>query len=233
MTPRVTTADESPPVSRETTPRPALEAYYARFLQNENTAEFIRTVSQRYTLPSLVRLIACGNYVSRRAAAFAITFLGDYSHNAVLGEALRDSDRGVRMLADNGIRQLWRRDGNAAQQRRLAELMRMNTSCLYEECLPAVSDFIEEAPWFSEAWNQRAIARFALEQFEESANDCHQALELNPYHFPAAVGMAHSYLEMEDPFAALECFRRALMLNPDLEEVRVQISYLERTLEGK
>jgi tetratricopeptide (TPR) repeat protein len=45
--------------------------------------------------------------------------------------------------------------------------------------------------------------------------------------------MAHSYLEMEDPFAALECFRRALALNPDLEEVRVQISYLERTLEGK
>jgi tetratricopeptide (TPR) repeat protein len=109
----------------------------------------------------------------------------------------------------------------------------MNVSALYEECLEAVKEFIEEAPWFAEAWNQQAIARFALEQFEDSANDCHQTLELNPYHFPAVVGMAHSYLEMEDPFAALDCFRRALALNPDLEEVRVQISYLERTLEGK
>jgi tetratricopeptide (TPR) repeat protein len=220
-------------VSRDSTPRPALEACYARFLQDENTAEFIRAVAQRYTLPSLVRLITSGNYVSRRAAAFAITFLGDYSHNVVLGEALHDGDRGVRMLADNGIRQLWRRDGNAAQQRRMAELMRMNVSGLYEECLEAVGEFLEEAPWFAEAWNQRAIARFAVEQFAESANDCHQTLELNPYHFPAAVGMAHAYLEMEDPFAALECFRRALALNPDLEEVRVQINYLERTLEGK
>lgn len=220
-------------MSRDSNPRPALELRYARFLQDENTAEFIRAVSQQYTLPSLVRLISGGNYVSRRAAAFAIAFLGDYSHNSVLGDALHDDDRGVRMLADNGIRQLWRRDGNAAQQRRLAELIRMNVSALYEECLEAVKEFIEEAPWFAEAWNQQAIARFALEQFEESANDCHQTLELNPYHFPAVVGMAHSYLEMEDPFAALECFRRALALNPDLEEVRVQISYLERTLEGK
>jgi len=220
-------------VSRDSIPRPALELCYARFLEDENTAEFIRAVSQRYTLPSLVRLITSGNYVSRRAAAFAITFLGDYSHNGVLGEALHDPDRGVRMLADNGIRQLWRRDGNAPLQRRLAELTRMNVSSLYEECLEAVDEFIDESPWFAEAWNQRAIARFALEQFEESANDCHQCLELNAYHFPAAVGMAHSYLEMEDPFAALECFRRALKINPDLEEVRVQINYLERTLEGK
>jgi tetratricopeptide (TPR) repeat protein len=178
-------------------------------------------------------LLMHGGYVSRRAAAFAITFLGDYSHNAVLGEALRDQDRGVRMLADNGIRQLWRRDGNTAQQLRLAELMRMNTSGLYDECLPAVSEFLEESPWFAEAWNQRAIALFALKRFDESANDCHQTLELNPYQFAAAIGMAHCYLEMEEPIAALECFRRAILLNPDLEEVRVQIDYLERTLEGK
>lgn len=226
-------ADESRIVSRDSQPRPSLEAIYGRFLEDENTAGFIRAVAQRYSLPALVRLLTHGGYVSRRAAAFAITFLGDYSHNAMLGEALRDPDRGVRMLADNGIRQLWRRDGNAAQQRQLAELMRMNTSGLYDECLPAVSEFLEEAPWFAEAWNQRAIALFALKRFEESANDCHQTLELNPYQFAAAIGMAHCYLEMEEPIAALECFRRAISLNPDLEEVRVQIDYLERTLEGK
>lgn len=220
-------------MSRDLHRRPSLEAIYSRFLDDENTAAFIRSVAQRYSLPSLVRLLSHGGYVSRRAAAFAISFLGDYSHNAALGEGLRDSDRGVRMLADNGIRQLWRRDGNISQQRRLAELSRMNTSGLYDECLPAACDFIEEAPWFAEAWNQRAIALFALKRFEDSANDCHQTLELNPYQFSAAIGMAHCYLEMEEPVAALECFRRAISINPDLEEVRVQIDYLERTLEGK
>jgi hypothetical protein len=33
--------------------------------------------------------------------------------------------------------------------------------------------------------------------------------------------------------AALENFRRALRLHPDLEDVRLQIDYLQRTLEGK
>ena len=82
------------------------------------------------------------------------------------------------------------------------------------------------------AWNQRAIAYFHLRRCDESANDCHQTLELNPYHFGAADGMAHCYLEMNDAFAALECFRRALRLNPDMEGVRVQVEYLQRSLEG-
>ena len=45
--------------------------------------------------------------------------------------------------------------------------------------------------------------------------------------------MAHCYLEFDEPVAALENFRRALRLNPDLEDVRVQIEYLQRALEGK
>ena len=45
--------------------------------------------------------------------------------------------------------------------------------------------------------------------------------------------MAHCYLELGDGFAALECFRRALKLNPDMEGVRAQVQYLERSLEEK
>jgi hypothetical protein len=34
-------------------------------------------------------------------------------------------------------------------------------------------------------------------------------------------------------FAALDCFRRAVHLNPSMEDVRAQVDYLERQLEGK
>jgi hypothetical protein len=40
-------------------------------------------------------------------------------------------------------------------------------------------------------------------------------------------------LHLDEPFAALENFRRALAINPDLEDVRGQIEMLERTLKGK
>jgi hypothetical protein len=45
--------------------------------------------------------------------------------------------------------------------------------------------------------------------------------------------MAHCYLQLDEPFAALENFRRALALNPDLEDVRGNIELLARALEGK
>lgn len=217
----------------EETLRPALEALYHRFLETENSADYVRAVSQRYTLATLCRLADYGQCISRRAAVLAVSFLGDYRQNATVGAALNDRDRGVRMLADNGIRELWRRQGSIAEQKQLGLLVRLNSSGLYVECLSAAGEFIETSPWIAEGWNQRAIAHFAQSHFEDAANDCHQTLELNAYHFGAAVGMGHCYLEMDEPFAALECFRRALNLNPDLEEVRVQVDYIQRQLEGK
>lgn len=214
-------------------PRPLLAQLYHRYLENENTAAFVAVVWRHYLPSTLERLAAGGDHVARRAAIMALGFLGDYSHNAVLGRALVDRDRGVRMLADNGIRALWRRDGNHDHRQHLARICRLNHASQHHEAVDEAEVLIEIAPWFAEAWNQRGIGLFAQRQFEAAANDCHQTVELNPYHFGAAVGMAHCYLELDEPMAALENFRRALRLHPDLEDVRVQIDYLQRTLEGK
>ncbi|QDU26133.1 Tetratricopeptide repeat protein [Anatilimnocola aggregata] len=212
---------------------PRLDQLYHRYLDTEESAGFVQGVSEHYLLSTLERLANYGQHVSRRAAVLAISFLGDYSHNATLGRALHDHDRAVRLLADNGIRTLWLRDGSEQQQQSLQVICRLNDSQHHAEAIEAAGQLIDEAAWFAEAWNQRAIGYFATQRWEDAANDCHQTLEINPYHFGAAVGMGHCYLEMDDPFAALECFRRAVKLNPDLEDVRAQVDYLQRTLEGK
>lgn len=216
-----------------TSQRPLLERLYHRYLEDENSAAFVSAVSQHYLPSTLERLADGGDHVSRRASIMALGFLGDYTHNNALGRALVDRDRGVRLLADNGIRALWRRDGNIRQRQQLARICRLNHGSQYEQAMLEATELIDDAPWFAEAWNQRGIGYFALRQFEDAANDCHQTLELNAYHFGAAVGMAHCYLELDEPLAALENFRRALRLNPDLEDVRAQIEYLQRAMEGK
>ncbi|WP_425616834.1 tetratricopeptide repeat protein [Anatilimnocola sp. NA78] len=220
-------------MTKTPTRTPRLDQLYHRYLDTEESAGFVLGVSQTYLLSTLERLASGGQHVSRRAAVLAISFLGNYSHNAILGRALHDTDRAVRLLADNGIRSLWQRDGNERQQQALQVICRLNDSQHHNEAIEAAGDLIDQAAWFAEAWNQRAIGYFATSRWEDAANDCHQTLEINPYHFGAAVGMGHCYLEMDDPFAALECFRRAVKLNPDLEDVRAQIDYLQRTLEGK
>ena len=68
--------------------RPTLQRLYHRYLETEETATFVREVARHYLSSTLARLAAGGDYVSRRAAVMAIGFLGDYSHNAILGRAM-------------------------------------------------------------------------------------------------------------------------------------------------
>lgn len=210
---------------------PLLDAFYHSYLTDETSAHFVANVSNHYTLGTLARLAACGSRTTRRAAVLAVGFLGNYDCNAVLGEALQDEDRVVRLLAENSIRDVWSRDGSAEQQHWLQQIMRLNNCGRFVDAARQASELIEEADGFAEVWNQRAIAYFQMDRFHDSIRDCQQTIQRNRYHFPAAVGMGHCYLEVFDAVAALESFRWALEVNPDMENVRAQVGYLQRTLD--
>ena len=216
------------------TPRhPGLDTLYQRYLNHEDSATFVTAVAKGYTIGTLERLAEFGQRTSRRAATMALGLLGDYRSNDVMGRRLSDEDRGVRMLAENSIRELWYRDGNETQRQTLQVAIRLNNAEQSVLATRLTSELIDEAPFFAEAWNQRAIAHFQRGRYDDSANDCFQTLELNPYQFASAVGMGQCYLEMNEPQPALDYFRRALKLNPGLEDVRAQVTYLERALEGR
>ncbi len=212
---------------------PLLTELYRQFLAGQSTADFIQQISDCYNLGTLERLASAGSRESRRAAILALGLVGDYSSNAVAGRALVDADRGVRSIAENTITTLWRRAGNDSQRQRLGLLVRLNSAQQFHDCIRRARDLIADAPEIAEAWNQRAIAYYSLAQYRESIDDCRQALEINAYHYGAASGMGQCHLQLGDFDAALECFRRALKLNPNLEGVRASVAYLERSKKGK
>ncbi|HAY80040.1 MAG TPA: hypothetical protein DCY79_09585 [Planctomycetaceae bacterium] len=213
--------------------RPHIERLFQRFLNDEQSAKFIHGVAQQYTYASLSRLATCGSRLTRRGAVLAIGFLSGFEANDVLGARMRDSDRGVRLLAETGLREIWLRDGNEAQRHQIRKIVRLNTAGEFDEASQLASQLISDAPRFAEAWNQRGIARFNLQQYRQSVSDCRQTLRLNPYHFAAAVGMAHGYIELNDAAAALESLQLALQVNPELEQVRIQESRLRKALEQR
>ncbi len=214
-------------------PRTAfLAACYQRYLDHQDTSAFVQQVSVRYTSGTLERLAEHPDRVVRRGAVLALGYLADYESNPVMGRALVDEDRTVRLLAESGIRNVWTRLGTAAQRQAVVILIRYNTAQHYQEAIRRATLLIDEAPWLPEPWNQRAVAWFALGKYAESIQDCLQALELNPYHFAAAAGMGQAQLQLHQPSEALECFRRALRLNPGLEGARVQVARLTRLVEG-
>lgn len=212
---------------------PLLTGLYHQYLVDQDADAFAVRLSERYQPAALERLAVGGDRMSRRAAVLALGMVGDYSSNAVLGRALHDADRGVRMLAENGIRFLWCRSGSEAQRQSLSNIVALNTAKRFQEAIKQATRLIGEVPWLAESWNQRALALFGLGRYAESIQDCTEALEINPYHFGAVVGMAQCHLQARAPEAALECFRRALRLNPNLEGVRAQVLYLQRTLKNQ
>ncbi|HEY2895043.1 MAG TPA: tetratricopeptide repeat protein [Pirellulales bacterium] len=209
---------------------PALHTVYREYLVSQDLDAFAAQVSARYTVGTLERLTTTGDRMARRAAVLAVGRIADFSSNAVLGRALTDGDRGVRMLADNGIRLLWCRTGHDQEQSRLDGVIELICARRFQAAVEGATQLIARAPTIAEAWNQRAIALFNLGRFAQSISDCQQALEHNPYHFAAATGMGHCHLKSNDRSAALECFHRALALNPGLEGVRAHVQYLQRTL---
>ena len=213
--------------------RPYLLQAYDHYLESQETTDFVRKVSQVYTQGTLERLAENDSPRVRRGAVLALGFLGDYEVNTTLGRALQDEDRTVRSLAEHSIRNVWTRAGTEKERRLLGFIVRLNAAQQYEAAIRRSSELLEQASWFAEIWNQRAIANFSLKRYEEAIRDCHQTLEINPYHFGAAAGMGQAYLELGNRDCALESFRRALRLNPDLEAVRIQVARLARLAEDK
>ncbi len=212
---------------------PLLHTLYHKYLVDQDSPGFGELVAESYTIGTLELMAQAGDRMARRAAVLALGLLADYEANATLGRALHDCDRGVRILAENGIRVLWCRIGNRQQRKHLDRVLELNAAQRFEEAVHAATRLIEQAPWLAEGWNQRALALFNLGRFAESIHDCNQALEINPYHFGAAAGMAQCHMQLKDRRAALDCFRRALRLNPNLEGVRAHVLYLQRTLKSQ
>jgi tetratricopeptide (TPR) repeat protein len=209
---------------------PLIVTAFGQYLRDQDSATFIKQVARHYTCATLERLSQMSDRAGRRAAVLALGFMGDYGSNSVVGRALTDRDRGVRTIAENAIQDLWRRVGSREQRLTLRCVERMNQTKRYDEAIRIATELIHESPWIAEAWRQRGAAHFQLAQYEAAIRNCHQALEINPYHFAAAAGIGECYLRQDNPVAALDSFRRALRLNPGLEDVRAQVVRLQRSM---
>ena len=125
------------------------------------------------------------------------------------------------------------RIGTTTQQRHLVAIREQIDEKEFERAAQLSTALVEDAPWIAQAWFYRGKTFLKLGQYEAASRDCHQALEVNAYHFLAASTMGQTYLQMNDSISALDSFRRALRLNPNMEEVRAQVIHLQRSLRDK
>ena len=212
----------------DTLTAPRVASFYLDYLKDHDMTAFINRVGRYYTQSTLVRLASSAQVDTRRAVAMILGFVGTYEVNAVLGDMLHDPDRSVRLLAEGSIKSVWPRDSIDDHRQQLREIMRLIGNQHFADAVRLSNVLLDENPLFAEARNQRAIALFALGEYQDAIEDGEIVLDLNPYHFGAAIGMGHAYLQLKEMENAVICFQHALRINPNLESVR---RHLERIMQ--
>jgi tetratricopeptide (TPR) repeat protein len=135
----------------------------------------------------------------------------------VLIERLRDSDGLVRMHAQDAMWQIWSRSGDAEVDALFRQGVGQMHAGELQEALSTFDRIVLRKPDFAEGWNKRATIRFLLGDYENSLMDCDEVFSRNPNHFGALAGAGQIHLMLGRPEFALDFFRRALEVNPNLD----------------
>jgi tetratricopeptide (TPR) repeat protein len=204
-----------------------LVEYYRTFLRDQDADAFGLRVGARYAEGTLARVLATGPPDARRAAVLALGLVGSMGSNGALATALKDEDPTVRDLAVSALWAVWFRADTPANHDALEAVRDRIAEGRFLDAEAAASAVIARAPHFAEAYNQRAIARYFLGRYADSAADCRETLDRNPHHFGALSGLGQCYLRLDDRPAALRTFQRLLALQPYSMDVRQLIVVIE------
>lgn len=158
---------------------------------------------------------------------------GSMADAPLLHERLRDESAFVRNFAEHGLWLLWTRSGDT----RIDELMAKATGEMqagrHDAALRILTQVVQEKPQFAEGWNRRATVYFLAGELKKSIADCDEVLKRNPQHFGALSGLGQIHLQLEDEATALQWFRRALEVNPNMLSVEMTVKMLEERLRAR
>lgn len=184
-----------------------------------NIEKLKRLLTSQYSSADLMRYLQSENPLAMRAAASALKLVGDEEVVPALINALKDDNLGTRLSAESALWHIWARSGNAAVDNMLNEGKSHLKNEAYEEAVERFTEVIEAAPEFAEGYNQRAIAYFLMEEWSKSIRDCKRTVALNPNHFGAFAGMGHVYVRLGKIEEAIDAYKKALIINPNLISV--------------
>jgi tetratricopeptide (TPR) repeat protein len=182
-----------------------------------------------WTPDQIVELLSGDHTDARKVGLLALGLVGKPCCAPAVARQLRDPDPMINGMAEHALWSVWFRGGKTCQANR--QLARA-AEAMNQRDFPAATACCDEAirldPDFSEAYNQRAIAYYLQERFWESISDCHAATDRMPCHFGAWAGMGHCYAHLAKPHDALECYHRALEINPHLDCIRQAVDELKK-----
>lgn len=204
----------------------------ALILRNSEDVDSIqKMLTTNYTVNDLVVYLKDDDPLVSRPAAIAIGFIGNMDAVPILVENLKNDDLRTCFNTEMALWNIWSRSGNESVDKMFQDGKRSLKNEKYSEAIDIFTKVIETQPNFAEGYNQRAIAYFMIEAWEQSLHDCQQTIELNPHHFGAFAGMGHVYLRLGKIDHAIDAYKQALVINPNLTSIAEALIELRNELQ--
>jgi tetratricopeptide (TPR) repeat protein len=171
-----------------------------------------------------------GDPATRLAAVERLAEIGEMADADPVLQRLVDRDPRVRLSAQGAVWQIWGRSGEPAIDALFAQGVQQMAAGALDDALATFDQIVQRQPAFAEGWNKRATLRFLRGDLEASLRDCDEVFRRNPRHFGALAGAGQIHLQRGDLPRALDFFRRAVEVNPNLDGPARMIPLLERHL---
>ena len=166
----------------------------------------------------------------RAEATAFIAMNGVPTDDKVLLPRLLDDNATVREVAEQGLWLLWTRSGDAPTDALMKRGLEEMQSGQLRDAVATFSEIIAARPAFAEGWNKRATALFLAGELRKSLADCDEVVKRNPNHFGALAGYGQIYFQMDEYAKAIQYWKRALAVNPNMGALVVNIREAEERL---
>lgn len=175
------------------------------------------------------QLLSSHHTDAKKVALLALALIGPNCCVPELAIQLRDPDPMINQLAEHALWAIWFRGGKSAEVNHLvcqgAQALNQKE---FNKAVDLFSEAIRTDPDFAEAYHQRGIAHYLLEEYEKSIGDCQRTIRRMPCHFGAWAGMGHGHAHLGQNSQAIECYEKALQINPHLSCVSEAIEELKK-----
>jgi tetratricopeptide (TPR) repeat protein len=103
----------------------------------------------------------------------------------------------------------------------------------YDLAVRLLNSVIAIRPAYVEAWNQRATVYYLKEDYARAIADIAEVLAREPRQFGALAGLGMMLQDIGDDKDALDAYRRALAIDPHLENIPDAVKTLTDKVEGR
>lgn len=173
------------------------------------------------------------NTMTRAEGVVWLAANGAPTDDEPLRKRLVDESPFVRGIAEQALWMLWSRSGDEAVDKLMSAGAAQLQSGEINEAIATYSEIIRRRPEFAEGWNKRATALFMAGELRRSLADCDEVIKRNPHHFGALSGYGQIYFLLEQYEKAVEHWKRALAVNPNMESVERSLEAVEKLIAGR